>query len=84
MKTITLDIALTLLEAITWLQEGKCLGIKPGQNLIYTVIHQAERGGPRLARSNSEDGTILIEQILGDWYPVIADHRTLPNPSSPR
>lgn len=85
MKTITLtDTPLTLETAINWIKEGRCLGIKPGANTNYMVINIPERGPQRLYWAGQTDGTMMIEQITGEWFPVIADHRTFQPTTKPQ
>lgn len=81
MKTITLkDNPLSLTLAIQWLEQGKCLGIKPGDNATHMVLQNPERGPQRLVWERGDSGTMMTEQITGEWYPVIAVHRTLKQP----
>lgn len=78
-KTITLPKPHTLIEALQAMERGECLGIRPQKNLNFMVYHWPNRGDDRLAWQGSDEGTMLTEQITGEWFLVISDHREIQN-----
>ena len=83
MRTITLDTEMSFISALTYLMEGKCIGIRPGSNSGYVIRYK-----PDWMNQESEDymlkwnGTrngdlIRTNQYLESWYPVIVDHREI-------
>lgn len=83
MKTITLDNYMSFNDALQYLMDGKCIGIRPAGNSNYI-----ERFKPKwmnqespdwmLRWNNSEDNQgIRTNQYFEKWFPVIVDHREL-------
>lgn len=86
--TITLDTPMTFLEAMQYLVDGKCVGIKPVTNSNYLVPYKPHfwnQNDKRIAlawfrslKDNKVDTTLSSESYLGEWFPVILDARRLP------
>jgi len=79
---------MTFTEALEYLMQGKCVGIKPSTNSNFIVRYKpkwmnAESPDYMLCwnRSEHKDGradcSIRTNQYLEEWYPVIIDHREL-------
>lgn len=87
LKTITLDTSLTFQEALQHLMDGKCLGIRPGNNTGFIELHkphwmnQSSPDSFLRWHGNSGDAGIRTNQYLEPWHPVIIDHRTLAAPT---
>lgn len=83
MKTITLDTGMTFTEAIQYIIDGKCIGIKPDDDIAYLVIKKGmlcwkEFNTPFGDGKGEEDNTgVLIELYSLPWYPVVIDHREI-------
>lgn len=81
--TITLDIVMDFNKALTYMLEGKCLGIKPGNNSNYVVKYKPNWMNPDCDRyclkwnGKEENLQITTEQFLGDWFPVIVNHNKI-------
>ena len=64
--------------------DGKCLGIRPGNNTNFVEMYKpgwmnAQSPDFMLRWHRSEnDADIRTNQFLEQWYPVIIDHRQLP------
>lgn len=82
LQFFTLDAPMTFHEALQALEDGKCLGIRPGANMNYLELWRPhwKRGGWQLRWNRSEsDQGVNTEQFLGEWRMVIVDHRQLPS-----
>ena len=82
LKTLTLDTPLSFHDALQYLLEGKCLGVRPGNNSGYVELFK-----PRWMNQDSpdwmlrwhgtdNDSNIRSNQFLESWFPVIVDHRS--------
>jgi hypothetical protein len=86
--TITLDTPMNFLEAMQYLADGKCVGIKPKGNSHYLVPYRPHFWNAKDKRialawyRSYKDGTvsntISDESYLGEWFPVVLDTRRLP------
>lgn len=82
--TITLGTPMSFLEALKYLEEGKCVGIRPKGNSGFLVLnkpHWAKRYHLAWHRSKNNEGAnneIPVEHYLGEWSPVVLDNRRLP------
>ena len=63
------------MEALKALEEGHCLGIRPGDNMRY-IERVKIRAMPSLAWQGGAEG-INICQYAGDWFLVVVDHNEL-------
>lgn len=88
LRTITLDTPLTFQEALQHMLDGKCLGIRPEKNTNFVEMykpHWMSTQSPdfmlRWHRSEN-DMSIRTNQFLERWFPVIIDHRNLPQPET--
>lgn len=90
MKVITLDIEMSFTEALQYLLDGKCIGIRPDGNASYIVKYKPhwmnqESSDYELcwSRSLTKDGQasnhIKASQYLGKWFPVVIDSNDLPD-----
>ena len=83
MKTIVLDTEMSFNEALNYLMDGKCVGIKPTTNSNYIERYKPtwmnEKSQDYMLRWNGKDNGngIRTNQYLESWYPVIVDHREL-------
>jgi len=86
-KTITLETKMTFTQALDHLMQGKCIGIKPGNNSGFLVLYKPawmNQESPDFflcwnKRPTQEVETgIRTNQYLEEWYPVVIDHRELP------
>tara|TARA_R110001632_G_scaffold123505_1_gene236245 strand:- start:769 stop:1026 length:258 start_codon:yes stop_codon:yes gene_type:complete len=83
MRTITLDTEMTFNDALTYLMEGKCIGIRPTTNSSYIERYKPswmnkESPDYMLKWSGADNGNeIRTNQYLESWYPVIVDHREI-------
>lgn len=77
--TINLPAPLTFTEALQALLDGKCLGIRPGQNTHYVELWRPgwQRSDWQLRWCGSGEQSIRTNQFQGEWHLVIIDHRTL-------
>lgn len=76
-KILTLPTPLDLLEAIKMLEAGLCLGIRPGNNTRYMRLFKPERGAIKFYWQDETVGTLNVEQITGQWFLVVIDHREI-------
>lgn len=86
--TITLDTAMNYTDALQYLIDGKCIGIKPQNNLGFIVKYKPiwmKKTSPdyqicwsRSFKDGQANEGIRAEQYLGDWFPVVIDTNTLP------
>lgn len=83
MRTITLETKMTFAEALQYLMDGKCIGIKPQTNSNFLVRYHPKwmnQESPdyilKWNRSEKDEG-IRTNQYLEEWYAVIIDHREL-------
>jgi hypothetical protein len=89
LKTITLEMPLSFHEALQYLLEGKCLGIRPESNTNYVELFKPGWMSPAspdwmLRWSGSEnDSDIQSNQYSEKWYPVIVDNHWLKKYLSP-
>ncbi len=83
MKVITLEVEMSFNDALKYLVEGKCLGIRPGINTNYMVLSKDSCMNPDspdyilIWRGSRNDSKIRTNQFLEMWYPVIVDHRDI-------
>jgi hypothetical protein len=81
METIDLEIEMNFIDAVTYLLEGKCIGIRPRGNSRFLVKEIASdflcwnRSMKDDGRSNNR---IRLDQYTGIWYAVIIDSNKLP------
>ena len=83
MKTITLETHTNFIDALKYLIEGNCIGIKPGENTSYLEIYKPEwmnKESPdyilKWHDSENNEG-IRTDQYFEKWFPVIVDHREI-------
>lgn len=90
MQVITLDIEMAFTEALQYLLDGKCIGIRPHGNANYIVKYkphwmnnESPDYGLCWSRSLTPDGQasnfIKSDQYLGKWSPVVIDSNDLPD-----
>ncbi len=83
MKTITLNQKMSFNEALQYLLDGKCVGIRPMTNSNYIELFKPGWMNPDspdyfLRWNDSIDNSdIRSNQFLEEWYPVVVDHRTI-------
>ncbi len=82
MRTITLHTEMSFNSALTYLMEGKCIGIRPGQNINYVIRYKPhwmnqESEDYMIKWNDTEESAIRTNQYLESWYPVIVDHREI-------
>lgn len=81
MKTITLkEHKMTFHEALMYLKEGKCIGIRPSDNADYLVKYRPKWMNPdstdfmlKWRSSIDEEVGIRSNQYSEDWFPVIME-----------
>lgn len=88
MRTITLEVQMTFNEALNYLMEGKCIGIKPkgnGSFLVKYKPHWMNKDSSdyilcwnRTYKDGEVDQGIRTNQYLDEWNPVIIDCNNLP------
>jgi len=83
MDTLNLDQPLEFKDALKALLDGKCLGIRPGNNTGFIEAykpHWMNQSSPDfMLRWHGSEGTAEIRsnQYLETWTMVILDHRCL-------
>lgn len=80
---------MSFIEACQYLLDGKCIGIKPSGNANFLVkykphwMNQESNGQLCWSRSLTKDdqasNSILMDQYLGKWFPVVIDSNDLPD-----
>lgn len=88
MKTITLETELNFIDALKYLVDGKCIGIKPGNNCSFLVKYNPTNKSKDLityylcwektVEDNKCNFEIRTDQFLGIWHPVVIDTNDLP------
>lgn len=89
MKTITLEIEMNFTDAVKYLLDGKCIGIKPQDNSNFIVKYKPhwmnqESSDYNLCWNRTvKDGKgsegIRTDQYIGVWHPVVIDANDLPD-----
>ena len=89
-RTIVLDdMPMSFTEAIKYMTDGKCVGIKPKGSSTYLIPFRPQWMNSSAFtltwfRSMKKDGEISSiisnENYLNEWFPVILDSRHLPIP----
>lgn len=83
MKTITLEVEMNFNDALQYLLDGKCLGIRPINNSGYVELFKPKGINPKspdfMLRWDSSDDNchIRTNQFLEKWNPVIVNHKNL-------
>ena len=89
MKTIALELEMNFTDAVRYLLDGKCIGIKPKGNSNFIVnykphwMNQASHDyllcWSRSVRKGKGDEGIRTDQYIGTWQPVVIDTNDLPD-----
>lgn len=90
LRTKDLEIELSFSEALKWLEEGNCIGIRPKGNANFIIKTRMCYNKPDSKRNfimwkrtkkedrQNGDQSIRIEQYLDTWNPVVLDCNELP------
>lgn len=85
MKTITLELEMNFTEAIQYLLDGKCIGIKPKGNSSFLVKYKPNSSfnyflcWSRSVRDGKGNEAVRSDQYLETWQPVVIDTNDLPD-----
>lgn len=89
MKTITLELEMNFTDAVQYLLDGKCIGIKPKGNSNFIVKykpHWMNQTSPdyllcwnRSVKEGKGNEGIRTDQYIETWQPVVIDANDLPD-----
>lgn len=89
MRTITLENEMPFTDAVQYLLDGKCVGIRPKGNCNFIVkykSHWLNQSSPdyflcwsRSVKEGKGNESIRTNQYTGMWLPVVIDANDLPD-----
>jgi hypothetical protein len=89
MKTITLDVEMNFTDAVQYLLDGKCIGIRPKGNSNFVVKYKPDWMNQiseeyllcwnRTVKDGKGNESIRTNQYLKLWSPVVIDTNYLPD-----